>query len=124
MMESASSEPQKKRHDGVKLSFNADKTHLIEFGRFAKSNREQRGVGKPKSFDFLSFTHICSIRRENGYTSLQMMRTEVARGWIKAMRRRSQKGSNFNWLKMQRWINRFSPHTRVRHLYPNQRFHL
>lgn len=163
----------------VKLSFNADKTHLIEFGRFAKSSREQRGAGKAKTFDFLGFTHICSTRRDNGrfklmresikkklrakikqisntlmqyrhkplwelgswlrkvltgyynyfaipgnHTSLQMMRTEVARAWIKALRRRSQKGSNYNWLKMQRWINRFSPHTRVRHLYPNQRFHL
>lgn len=162
-----------------KLSFNADKTHLIEFGRFAKSNREQRGAGKAKTFDFLGFTHICSTRRDNGkfklmresikkklrakikqisntlmqyrhkplwelgswlckvltgyynyfaipgnHTSLQMMRTEVARAWIKALRRRSQKGSNFNWLKMQRWIKRYSPHTRVRHLYPNQRFHL
>ena len=129
-----------------KLSLHSGKTQLIEFGRFAKSNREQRGVGKPKSFDFLGFTHICSIRRDNGkfklmresikkrlrdkikqigntlmqyrhkplwelgswlrkvltgyynyfaipgnHTSLQMMRTEVARAWIKAMRRRSQK---------------------------------
>jgi hypothetical protein len=31
------------------------------------------------------------------HTSLQMMRTEVARAWIKAMRRRSQKGRIFNW---------------------------
>jgi RNA-directed DNA polymerase len=34
------------------------------------------------------------------YASLQMMRTEVAQAWIKAMRRRSQKGRNFNWFKM------------------------
>jgi hypothetical protein len=58
-----------------KLSFNADKTHLLEFGRFAKSNREQRGVGKPNSFDFLGFTHICSIRRDNG--KFKLMRESI-----------------------------------------------
>jgi hypothetical protein len=58
------------------------------------------------------------------HTSLQVMRTEVEHGWIKALRVCSQKGSNLNWCKMQRWIHRFSPHTRVRHPHPNQRFHL
>jgi hypothetical protein len=48
---------------------------LIEFGRFAKSNREQRGVGKPKRFDFLGFTHICSIRRDNG--KFKLMRESI-----------------------------------------------
>ncbi|WP_444544628.1 hypothetical protein, partial [Shewanella inventionis] len=57
-------------------------------------------------------------------TSIQLLRTCVGRAWLKALRRRSQKGRNFNWYKMQRWINQFSPHTRVRHPYPNQRFHL
>jgi RNA-directed DNA polymerase len=43
-----------KRLDDVKPSINANKTYLIEFGRLAKNNREQRGVGKPNSFDFLA----------------------------------------------------------------------
>jgi hypothetical protein len=32
---------------------------LIEFGRFAAKNRERKGLGKPETFDFLGFTHIC-----------------------------------------------------------------
>ncbi len=40
------------------LSFNESKTHLIEFGRFARANRKQRGQRKPETFDFLGFTHI------------------------------------------------------------------
>jgi hypothetical protein len=47
------------------LSLHPEKTRLIEFGRFAAANREQRGDGKPESFDFLGFTHICS-RNRNG----------------------------------------------------------
>lgn len=161
------------------LRLNENKTHLIEFGRFAISNRLQRGQRKPETFDFLGFTHICSQRRrDDGYkllrlsikkklkaqlanikerlmktrhksvfevgnwlkrsltgyfnyfavpdnkASLNVMRTEVCKLWINALRRRSQKGENFNWHRMQKLIRIFIPHTRVRHPYPSQRFTL
>lgn len=47
------------------LELHKDKTRLIEFGRFAAQNRRKRGKGKPKTFDFLGFTHICG-KTENG----------------------------------------------------------
>jgi len=43
------------------LELNADKTRLIRFGRFARKNREERGEGKPESFTFLGFQHICAV---------------------------------------------------------------
>ena len=43
-----------------------DKTRRIEFGRYAELNRKRRGEGKPKTFDFLGFTHI-SGKSRNGY---------------------------------------------------------
>lgn len=48
------------------LSLNPSKTKLIEFGRFAKQNRAARKAGKPDTFDFLGFTHICSHRWSDG----------------------------------------------------------
>jgi RNA-directed DNA polymerase len=48
------------------LELHADKTRLIEFGRFAARNRKQRGQGKPETFTFLGFTHYCGKRRDNG----------------------------------------------------------
>ena len=42
------------------LELNQDKTRLIRFGRFARLNREERGEGKPESFTFLGFQHICA----------------------------------------------------------------
>jgi hypothetical protein len=45
------------------LELHPDKTRLIEFGRFAAPNREQRGDGKPETFDFLGFTHSCGTKR-------------------------------------------------------------
>lgn len=45
------------------LELNEEKTRLIRFGRFARQNREERGQGKPESFTFLGFQHICAENR-------------------------------------------------------------
>ena len=36
------------------LEVHPEKTRLIEFGRFARVNRKQRGEGKPETFTFLA----------------------------------------------------------------------
>jgi RNA-directed DNA polymerase len=48
------------------LELHPEKTRLLEFGPFAASNRHKRGEGKPETFDFLGFTHICVKKRSNG----------------------------------------------------------
>ena len=48
------------------LELQAEKTRLIEFGRFAALSREKRGEGKPETFTFLGFTHYCGKRRKDG----------------------------------------------------------
>ncbi len=45
------------------LTLHPDKTRLIEFGRFADTNRRGGGGGKPETFNFLGFTHICGKTR-------------------------------------------------------------
>jgi group II intron reverse transcriptase/maturase len=45
------------------LELHPDKTRLIEFGRRAAIDRRRRGLGKPETFDFLGFTHICARSR-------------------------------------------------------------
>jgi group II intron reverse transcriptase/maturase len=61
------------------LELHPDKTRLIEFGPFAASNRKRLGQGKPETFDFLGFTHICGKKRSNGmFTVLrQTMRVRL-----------------------------------------------
>ncbi len=49
------------------LELHPEKTRLLEFGPYAVKNRKQRGEGKPETFDFLGFTHICAKKRSNGY---------------------------------------------------------
>ena len=48
------------------LELHPDKTRLIEFGRYAAERRKKRGEGKPETFNFLGFTHICGTNHQTG----------------------------------------------------------
>jgi len=56
----------KKRFGKFGLTLHPDKTRLLEFGAFAIDNRKRRNQGRPETFDFLGFTHICAKKRSNG----------------------------------------------------------
>lgn len=158
------------------LTLHETKTRLIEFGRFAQSNRQARGQGKPETFTFLGFVHACAQRRNDGKftvcrktiakrqrtttkrvkeelrkqmhvnvhcqgiwlssvvrgfynyfgvpgnrSSLNSFRTQVCRMWLRTLRKRSQKGRNYNWDKLQRLVKRYIPSAKICHPYPNQR---
>src|SRR6266571_4286577 len=53
------------------LALQAEKTRLLEFGRYAAQNRRVRGDGKPETFNFLGFTHICGRTSKGGFTVLR-----------------------------------------------------
>ena len=158
------------------LELHPDKTRLIEFGRHAAGNRSARGAGKPETFDFLGFTHICARSARNGrfwlkrvtikkrmraklkavnaqikrrrhlpipwqgawlasvvrghqayyavpgnYEAVNEFRTQIARHWYKALRRRSQR-TRLTWVRMNRIVLRWLPPTRILHPFPNVRF--
>jgi hypothetical protein len=65
------------------LELHQEKTRLFEFGRYAIANRARRGQGKPQTFDFLGFTHICGKRRSDGRYTVQRQ-TIAKRLWAKA----------------------------------------
>jgi group II intron reverse transcriptase/maturase len=49
------------------LKLHPEKTRLIEFGKYASSNRKKSGKGKPETFDFLGFTHMCSKNKKGDF---------------------------------------------------------
>jgi hypothetical protein len=49
------------------LELHPEKTRLIEFGRYAAERRKKRGQGKPETFHFLGFTHMCGTSQKAGY---------------------------------------------------------
>jgi len=75
------------------LELNAEKTRLIEFGRFAAQARKARGLGRPETFDFLGFTHICAKTRRGRFklkriTISKRMRAKLRGVKTSLMRRR------------------------------------
>jgi len=80
------------------LELHADKTRLIEFGRYARRNRERRGEGKPETFNFLGFTHSCGKTRRGGFTVLR-----------KTMRKRMQAKLKEVKQKLRRHMHRPIP---------------
>jgi RNA-directed DNA polymerase len=77
------------------LELHPGKTRLIEFGRFAAANRQKRGAGKPETFDFLGFTHICAKMRDGRFwvrriTVSKRMRAKLAEVKDQLRQRRHQ----------------------------------
>jgi RNA-directed DNA polymerase len=74
------------------LELHPEKTRLLEFGPFAAENRRRRGQGKPETFNFLGFTHICGKKRSNGrFTVVRQTirkRLQAKLGEVKAELRR------------------------------------
>jgi group II intron reverse transcriptase/maturase len=68
------------------LELHPDKTRLIEFGRFAAQARERRGQGKPETFDFLGFTHICATKRNGKFVVLRQTMKKRLRAKVKAVK--------------------------------------
>ena len=57
----------RERLEAFALTLHSDKTRLIEFGRHAATNRKTRGLGKPETFMFLGFIHICGKSRRGNF---------------------------------------------------------
>jgi hypothetical protein len=87
------------------LSLHPDKTRLIEFGRFAASNRKRRGLGKPETFTFLGFTFICGTARAGHFFVQRSTRRDRMQATLKRVkeelrkRRHHSTSQQGNWLK-------------------------
>lgn len=72
------------------LELAADKTRVIQFGKYADERVKGKGIKRPETFDFLGFTHYCNTA-SNGYfvvkvkTSAKKYRTKLKaiNQWLK-----------------------------------------
>ena len=78
------------RLEGFGLQLAEEKTHCIEFGRFAREDAHKRGE-KPKEFTFLGFTHYCGKTKE---------------GYFKVKRRTSRKKLGQSLCKFTDWAKK------------------
>lgn len=87
-----------------KLELHADKTRLIEFGRFAADNREKRGEGKPETFNFLGFTHMCGKTRKGKFTvQRQTMRKKMQRK-LSELKEELRKRMHWSIVEVGKWL--------------------
>ena len=68
------------------LELNAEKTRLIEFGRFAARDRKARGLGKPETFRFLGFTHACGKTRKGRFKLKRITDSKRVRTKLNALK--------------------------------------
>jgi RNA-directed DNA polymerase len=68
------------------LQLHADKTRIVEFGRYAEQNRRNRGDGKPETFNFLGFTHSCRKTRKGHFTVLRQTMRQRWQAKLRALK--------------------------------------
>ena len=88
------------------LTLHQEKTRLIEFGRFAAANRERRGLGKPESFNFLGFTHICGRTRRGGFLLRRQSRRDRMRAKLHELKEELRRRRHSPIPEQGRWLRR------------------
>ena len=88
-----------------KLTLHPEKTRVIEFGRYAAERRKRRGQGKPETFNFLGFTHICGKRRSNGmFTVLRRTMSKRKRAKLKAVKMELRERMHQRVVEVGKWL--------------------
>jgi len=94
----------KSRFRKFNLEVNAEKTALIEFGRFAAKDRKERGKGKPETFDFLGFTHICSRSRKGKFTVLRKTSGKKMRNKLAELKKTMRERLHWSIPDVGKWL--------------------
>jgi retron-type reverse transcriptase len=94
----------KKRMAEYALALHPDKTRLIEFGRFAAANRKARGLGKPETFDFLGFTHICGRTRKGRFQVRRRSRRDRMRARLQAIKEELRRRMHAPVAEQGKWL--------------------
>jgi len=88
-----------------KLKLHPEKTRVIEFGYYAANNRKRRGQGKPETFNFLGFTHICGKKRSNGmFTVLRRTMSKRKRAKLKQIKTELRKRMHQQVTEVGKWL--------------------
>jgi group II intron reverse transcriptase/maturase len=86
------------------LELHPEKTRLLEFGRFAAQNRKERGEGKPETFNFLGFTHICGKTRRGRFTVLRQTIRKRMQAKLKAVGQELRKRMHDSVEEVGQWL--------------------
>ena len=94
----------RERMEKFALSLHPEKTRLIEFGSNAEETRAARGVGKPETFNFLGFTHICARSRRGFFQLKRTTRRDKMRVKLKALKEELRRRMHEPIPEQGRWL--------------------
>jgi group II intron reverse transcriptase/maturase len=94
----------RERFEKFALELHGDKTRLLEFGRYAASNRKQRGLGKPETFSFLGFIFICSKSRRGAFQLQRKSRGDRMRATLQEIKAQLRKRMHDPIPSQGRWL--------------------
>jgi group II intron reverse transcriptase/maturase len=86
------------------LSLHPDKTRLVEFGRYAAERRAERGLGKPETFTFLGFTHICGKDQFGRFALRRKTRRDRMQRTLQAVKEQMHKRMHHSIPEQGRWL--------------------
>jgi group II intron reverse transcriptase/maturase len=86
------------------LELAPEKTRLIEFGRFAAQRRAERGLGRPETFVFLGFTHICAKTRAGRFTLTRITDSKRLRAKLHAVKRELRRRMHLSIPMQGQWL--------------------
>lgn len=86
------------------LELHPEKTRLIEFGQRAAAARAARGEGKPETFNFLGFTHICSRTRQGGLVLARHTRRDRAKAKLLEVKEDLRRRWHQDIAEQGRWL--------------------
>jgi RNA-directed DNA polymerase len=64
------------------LELAEEKTRRIFFGRFAAVTRQQHGMGRPETFEFLGFKHVSGVDRKGRFALIRIPSTKSCRKFL------------------------------------------
>ena len=97
----------KDRLKAFALSLHPEKTRLIEFGKFAAERRARRGEGKPETFDFLGFTHICGTKANGqGFPLWRKTKRKRLKAKVREVKEELRRHMHAPIDEQGRWLNR------------------
>jgi group II intron reverse transcriptase/maturase len=92
------------RLEQFSLSLHPDKTRLIEFGRYAAERRGKRGIGKPETFKFLGFTHICGRSRQGKFQLKRKTRRDRMRDRLHKIKEELRRRWHMSIPEQGKWL--------------------
>ena len=76
----------------------------IEFGRYADHNRRCPGGGKPETFNFLGFTHICGKTRNGKFCVLRQTMAKRKRAKLAALAQEMRRRMHHSIAETGAWL--------------------